>query len=162
MSPSEVSRGFPGCGESSIGPYGSQTTAVYLADRLYRRLKRLGLPLGVLWLRPTDTSLAGMRAAMLALRRQRCPVRVFIVHGSELIPRRCRPSPKHVAQFIGRGLDAAQTARQLGARPATLAEAARWVAEPYPPERLHAAHCHSGPAELSPALPRPGAAPASR
>jgi hypothetical protein len=162
MSPREIYRAFPGCGVSSIGPYGSQTTAVYPPDRLCRRSRRQGLKVGVHQLRPTDTSLAGMRAVMLALRRQRCPVGAFIVHGSELISRRCRPGPKPVAQCIGRSLDAVQTARQLGARPATLAEAARWVAEPYPPERLHAAHCHSGPAELSPALPRPGAAPASR
>lgn len=115
------------------------------ADGLHRLLHRLGLRLGVHWLRPTDTSTADMRAVMLALRHQRCPIWVFIVHSSELIPCRHLPSEDHVARFTARCLEAVETARALGARPATLSEAARWVAERHSLPRIPAARYLSAP-----------------
>jgi hypothetical protein len=39
------------------------------------------------------------------------------------------PTEKHVDRFIERCLQGVQTALELGARPATLTEAARWAAD---------------------------------
>jgi hypothetical protein len=86
-----------------------------------------GVRIGYHWLRPTDTSVADMRAVMLSLKQRRCAVWVFMVHSSEIIPCRPLPTGKDVSQFLDRCLEGIHVAMELGAQPATLTEAARWV-----------------------------------
>ena len=86
--------------------------------------KRMGVKLGYQWLRPTDTSVENMRAVMTSLIRRRCSVWVFMIHSSEIIPCKPLPSERHVAAMIERCEAGIRVATELGAKPATLTEAA--------------------------------------
>lgn len=99
-----------------------------LASRILSGIgRRTGGGIGCCWLCPTYTSVAGMRSIMLDLKRRGCSVWVFVIHSSEIIP--CEPLPRQsdVDAFMTRCLEVVQIAQELGAAPATLLEAARWM-----------------------------------
>ncbi len=85
------------------------------------------LRLGHRYLDPTRTSVKDMGAVMKSLRAAECPVWVFMIHSSQLIPCARLPKIKQVRAFIERCLRAIDIAVDLGARPATLTEAGQWV-----------------------------------
>jgi peptidoglycan/xylan/chitin deacetylase (PgdA/CDA1 family) len=110
--------------------WGKRLSSARGVPRLLSALgKRAGVSLGHCWLRPTYTSAHDMRSVMLEMKRRGCSVWVFIIHSSEIIP--CRPlsQQKDVDAMISRCTEGIQTAIELGAVPATLTEAAAWMAE---------------------------------
>ncbi len=99
-----------------------------LSKKAVSRLGRtVGLRLAHRWLRPTKFSVDDMRAVMVSLERADVPVWVFMIHSSEIVPCTPLPSEEAAAAFRRRCTDAIRTAVELGARPATLEEAAEAV-----------------------------------
>ena len=110
--------------------------------RVLSKVRRLaGLRGGHCWLRPTRVSVSDMRATMESLKSDGIPVWVFMIHSSEIVP--CQPLSTHrdVDAFVDRCIGAIRCAIELGAEPATLTEAARWLKQslPRPPARTTAA-----------------------
>ena len=91
--------------------------------------RRTPFRVGVYALRPAVTSLADMTAVMHDLRRSNVPVWVIVIHSSEIVPCTKIPTAEGVREFIERCESVVRVAAELGAAPATLAEAADWVAE---------------------------------
>ncbi len=93
-------------------------------------LRMLGQPCGWLWLRPTSMSRPQMRACLEALRRDRVPVWVAMIHSSEIIP--CQPLPTEdaVARFVERCLQLVEDAVSLGATCSTFTEVQTALLEP--------------------------------
>ena len=89
--------------------------------------RSVGLRLGHRYLDPTRTSVRDMCAVMQGLRTSRCPVWVFMIHSSQILPCARLPKRKQVRDFIRRCLAGIRVAVELGARPATLKEAAQYV-----------------------------------
>lgn len=89
----------------------------------------LGLPWGLCWLRPTTRSVREMRYVLKKLKSSGVPVWVFMIHSSELCP--CTPLPKEedVKKFVERCIGGIRAAVEMGAKPATLEEAAIWIKE---------------------------------
>jgi len=99
-------------------------------ERLLARTRRAtGLRIGLYLLRPTDTAVEDMVAVMRSLQRQACPVWVFMIHSSEIDTCRRLPTREAVEAFVERCIAGVRAAVDLGARPATLTEAAAWVDE---------------------------------
>lgn len=100
----------------------------HLPRELVKWLGRMaGIRLGHRYLDPSRTSVKDMRAVMKSLRAIRCPVWVFIIHSSQILPCTRLPKTKHVKAFIQRCLAGIHMAVELGARPATLKEAGQYV-----------------------------------
>lgn len=91
--------------------------------------RSVGIRLAHRWLRPTKFSVADMRAVMIAMQHARIPVWVFIIHSSEIMPCVPLPTEEAVKAFRERCIGGIRAAIELGARPATLEEAANWVVE---------------------------------
>jgi hypothetical protein len=93
-----------------------------------RQLSRVGrltrTRLGHRWLRPTGVALPDMIATMKSLRADRVPVWVFMIHSSEILPCKPLPTQADVEAFSQRCEGAVVAAVELGAKPATLTEAA--------------------------------------
>ena len=100
----------------------------HLPREIVKWLGRLaGLCLGHRYLDPSRTSVRDMHAVIQSLRATGCPVWVFIIHSSQIVPCARLPKTKQVTAFIQRCLAGIRTAVELGARPATLKEAGRYV-----------------------------------
>lgn len=97
---------------------------------VFRLARRLGMDYNLLvghrWLRPTIYSRRDLRATMRVLKSLGVPVWVFMIHSSEIIPCTKLPSQDRVDAFMNRCIDAVRDAIDLGAKPATLTEAAEW------------------------------------
>ncbi len=100
----------------------------HLPREIVKWLGRLaGLRLGHRYLDPTRTSVGDMRAVMRNLRANNCPVWVFMIHSSQILPCARLPKREQVQAFIQRCIQGIRAAVDLGARPGTLKEAAQWV-----------------------------------
>ena len=91
--------------------------------------RTVGVRLAHRWLRPTKFSVDDMRAVMVSLKRAEIPVWVFMIHSSEIIPCTPLPSEEAASAFRQRCIDGIRTAVELGAKPATLEEAAKAMIE---------------------------------
>lgn len=92
-----------------------------ITAKIERRLRRaVGLPAGVLWLRPTTMSRRQMRYCLEQLRRDDIPVWVAMIHSSEIGLNRYFPTEEKVSAFRQRCLDLVEDAMALGAKGATL------------------------------------------
>ncbi len=95
-----------------------------------RRLRRfMGLPAGVLWLRPTTMSRRQMQACLHQLKRDGVQVWVAMIHSSETGINRYFPTEELVAQFRQRCFDLVEDALDMGAIGATLEEVGQHFAD---------------------------------
>jgi hypothetical protein len=109
---------------TSFHPDQGRALDARLPARLARRIRRtLGMPAGVLWLRPTIMSRQQLRSCLTQLGRERMPVWVAMIHSSEIGPNRYFPTEDAVRRFRERCLALVEDAVALGAVGATLAEA---------------------------------------
>lgn len=111
---------------ASFHPDRPTALAAGLRAKVGRRLRRLlGLPTGVLWLRPTTMSRAQLRCCLQQLKRDGLPVWVAMIHSSEIGVNRYFPTEEAVSHFRRRCLDLVEDALALGAVGATLEEVER-------------------------------------
>ena len=110
-------------------PRAAQEYGGFAKRQLARVGKLTGLRLGHRWLRPTGVSLPDMIATMKSLRAGGVPVWVFMIHSSEISPCKPLPSQGDVDAFVSRCENVVAAAVELGAKPATLSEAAAAVRE---------------------------------
>jgi hypothetical protein len=89
--------------------------------------RTVGLRFGHRWLRPTRFSVDDMRAVMTSMKRAKIPVWVFMIHSSEIAPCAPLPTEEAVDAFRQRCVGGIRAAIELGAKPATLKEAAEWL-----------------------------------
>lgn len=96
--------------------------------RAARTIQRnTGIRLGLYSLRPTSTDIDQLRAILLDLKANDCPVWVFMIHSSEIVPNTKLPTLELVASFFHRCEMAVNIALEMGAKPATLSEASDWL-----------------------------------
>ncbi len=108
---------------ASFHPDRRQALNGSLLGRLGRRLRgAVGLPAGVLWLRPTSMSRRQLQACLGQLRRDAVPVWVAMVHSSEIAVNRRLPTEEQVTHFRRRCFELVEDALAMGAVGATLEE----------------------------------------
>jgi hypothetical protein len=111
---------------ASFHPDRTQALRHDLGAKIVRRLRRLvGLPAGVLWLRPTTMSPRQLRSCLEQLRRDEVPVWVAMIHSSEIGLNSYFRTEEEVARFRRRCLHLVEDAVALGAVGATLEEIGR-------------------------------------
>jgi hypothetical protein len=94
-----------------------------LLSKIGRRVRRLvGLPAGVLWLRPTTMSRQQMRFCLGQLANEGITVWVAMIHSSEIGLNSYFPTEEKVSAFRSRCLGLVEDAMSLGATGATLDE----------------------------------------
>ena len=103
-----------------------------LKKRFFRKvaafIRRItGYPAGHCWLRPTSTPLSHMQILLRHLKRTHVPVWVIMIHSTEIAPCTKFATEEQCRDFIARCIQVVQAAVDLGAKPATLEEAAQWV-----------------------------------
>jgi len=101
--------------------------------------KLIGMPLGHRWLRPTYVSTGDLVATLKQMKSDNIPVWVLVIHSSEIAPCTPLPTEEKVNALIERCLAAIEAAVELGAKPATLSEAA----EPYLATRAAPVQAHA-------------------
>jgi len=125
------SNGSGGVLELPVGAAWFPTVARHYGPFAMRQLSRVckitGIRLGHRWLRPTGVSTPDMVATMKSLRADNVPVWVFMIHSSEISPCKPLPAQADVDAFIQRCEEGVAAAVELGAKPATLSEAAAAV-----------------------------------
>jgi hypothetical protein len=127
----QQSNGTDGVLEIPVGAAWFPSAARHYGPSAARQLSRVGkltrIRLGHRWLRPTGVSVPDLVATMKSLRTANVPVWVFMIHSSEISPCKPLPAQSDVDAFFIRCEAAVAAAVELGAKPATLTEAAASV-----------------------------------
>ena len=125
---------------TSFHPDPASALSQSFAAKVGRRMRKaVGLPAGVLWLRPTTMSRKKMRACLGQLKRDHVPVWVAMIHSSEIGINRYFPSEELISQFRERCFGLAEDARAMGATAATLEEVWRHYSDSHSPLHQEAA-----------------------
>ena len=121
---------------ASFHPDAASALSQSFTGKLGRRLRKaVGIPAGVLWLRPTTMSRRQMRACLGQLQRDEVPVWVAMIHSSEIGINRYFPKEGLVELFRDRCFGLVEDALAKGAAAATLEEVWRHFTDI--PSRLH-------------------------